>query len=576
MNQYTQQQLRIVQQNLNKSLTAQLHLLNTARPTDWDILLVQEPWIVFNGTRATPHWRVLYPKAYFDDNTKLLRSIILINTAIPTNLYEQIQFNTPDITRLILKTEEKKIVIINVYNDCNNNGSIDAVSGFLDANHPDEFMPNNTHIIVCSDFNRHHPWWETEDNTHLLSTEHMIKPLLDLTMRFDLRMVLPHGLPTLQAFSTGNWTRPDNVWCTSHSINLFTTCITDPGTRPPNTDHIPIHSKLDIVPPRTTPKTTRNFRLTDWEKFQDHLTTSLANAPDPQKICTPEEFREALDTINQALKSTIESKVPLCNPLPHTKWWRNQGLNKVRKEKNRLTRELYKWRDLLDHHVHTEHRQATRDYAKLIERSKKLHWETWLTNVADKDLWLANKYTTDPPTDGGKSRMLTLKAEQENGSIRQAVSNEDKSNILAKALFPPPPDTPIVPATCYPKPADEYFHFFTRHQIKSAASKLEAYKAPGPDGIPNVVLKQCINILIDRLYYIFRVIFELNTYLRERKESITVVLRKPGKPTYEDPKAYRPIALLNTLRKLFSTIAADEISFFCESRNLLPATQFGG
>ena len=71
-------------------------------------------------------------------------------------------------------------------------------------------------------------------------------------------------------------------------------------------------------------------------------------------------------------------------------------------------------------------------------------------------------------------------------------------------------------------------------------------------------------------------IFELNVYPAEWRESITIVLKKPGKPTYKDPKAYRPIALLNTLRKLFSTIATDEISFFCESRNLLPPAQFGG
>ena len=81
---------------------------------------------------------------------------------------------------------------------------------------------------------------------------------------------------------------------------------------------------------------------------------------------------------------------------------------------------------------------------------------------------------------------------------------------------------------------------------------------------------------MDYLYFIFRAIFELGIYPDEWKESITVVLRKPGKPSYEEPKAYRPIALLNTLGKLFSSIVADELSYFCESRNLFPPTQFGG
>ena len=102
------------------------------------------------------------------------------------------------------------------------------------------------------------------------------------------------------------------------------------------------------------------------------------------------------------------------------------------------------------------------------------------------------------------------------------------------------------------------------------------YKAPGLDSIPNVVLKQCINEIVDHLHFIFRAIFELDACPDEWRESITIVLRKLGKPPYEDPKVYRPIALLNTLGELFSTISTDEISYFCESRNLLPPTQFGG
>ena len=576
MNRYDQQQLRISQQNLNKSLTAQLHLLNTAHPNDWDILLIQEPWIAFNGTRATPHWRVLYPEIYFDDNTKPLRSIILVNTNIPTNQYEQIQFQTADVTGLTVKTGDRKIVLINVYNDCNNNDSIDAVSKFLSERYPDDFVPHDTHVIICGDFNRHHPWWEREENAHLNSAENMIRPLLDLTMRFDLRMALPPFLPTLQAFSTGNWTRPDNVWCTSHSIDLFTICTTDPGAHSPNTDHVPINLILDANLPRNPPKPNRNFRTVKWDEFNELLTASLTHAPDPKRIQTPEEFRDALDRINLALKTTIEEKVPLNKPLPHTKRWWNQDLNKARKEKNRLASLAYKWRGLPDHHSHADHKQASRDYAKLIEKSKKTHWEAWLIDASERDLWTANKYATGQQTDGGRTRMPTLKRQNADGSTQQATSNEDKDRALAESLFPPPPSTPTVPSTCYPRPNDEYFRFFTRAQIKRAASSLNAHKAPGPDGVPNAVLKNSIEALTEHLYFIFRAIFELNIYPDEWRESITVVLRKPGKPSYEDPKAYRPIALLNTLGKLFSTIATDEISYFCEARNLLPPTQFGG
>ena len=55
-----------------------------------------------------------------------------------------------------------------------------------------------------------------------------------------------------------------------------------------------------------------------------------------------------------------------------------------------------------------------------------------------------------------------------------------------------------------------------------------------------------------------------------------MVLHKSGRPSYNDPKAYRPITLLNTLGKLFSAIVTDDLSCFCETREVLPKNQFGG
>ena len=92
--------LRIWQQNLNKSLDAQLHLINSVCPSEWDILLIQEPWIGFNGTRSSRYWRVLYPETHFVDNSKITRSLILVNTNIPTNSYEQIHFKSADVSGL--------------------------------------------------------------------------------------------------------------------------------------------------------------------------------------------------------------------------------------------------------------------------------------------------------------------------------------------------------------------------------------------------------------------------------------------------------------------------------------------
>jgi hypothetical protein len=54
-----------------------------------------------------------------------------------------------------------------------------------------------------------------------------------------------------------------------------------------------------------------------------------------------------------------------------------------------------------------------------------------------------------------------------------------------------------------------------------------------------------------------------------------VVLQKPGKPQYDVPKVYRPIALLNTMWKVLLAIVASHITFPSERHQLLPPNHFG-
>ena len=109
-----------------------------------------------------------------------------------------------------------------------------------------------------------------------------------------------------------------------------------------------------------------------------------------------------------------------------------------------------------------------------------------------------------------------------------------------------------------------------------AIKKLSPYKAPSPDRIPNAVFKNCADTLTPHLLHIYKAVFLLNTYYPAWQEFNTVVLRKAGKPDYSVPKAYRPIALLNTTAKLLTTIVTDNMSHLIETNHLLSSTHFGG
>ena len=68
----------------------------------------------------------------------------------------------------------------------------------------------------------------------------------------------------------------------------------------------------------------------------------------------------------------------------------------------------------------------------------------------------------------------------------------------------------------------------------------------------------------------------LNIYPDQWREIETCVLRKPGKLRYDIPKAYCPVALVNMIAKLFSSVIVEDITYLMEEHELLPANHFGG
>ena len=158
-----------------------------------------------------------------------------------------------------------------------------------------------------------------------------------------------------------------------------------------------------------------------------------------------------------------------------------------------------------------------------------------------------------------------------------ASTNHDKSKMLAKGFFPSKPTATVTYTETqeYPEPICGT-HKISRDQIKRHLKRLKPYKAPGPDNIPNIVLSQCADLLIDRFLFIYSAILKRGHYYAPWKQFTTVVLRKPGKPRYNVPKAYRPIALLNTMGKLLTSIIAEQLTYYTEKHDLLPPMHFGG
>ncbi|KAI3043037.1 hypothetical protein CBS147353_11847 [Aspergillus niger] len=116
----------------------------------------------------------------------------------------------------------------------------------------------------------------------------------------------------------------------------------------------------------------------------------------------------------------------------------------------------------------------------------------------------------------------------------------------------------------------------TEEEVHRALQAAKPMNAPGEDGLPMLVWKQLWQWLSEVILWIFTASVNLGYYPEQWKRAKIIVLRKPGKPDYTVPGAYRPISLLNTLGKILEAVIARRLSYYAEVHGLLPNTQFGG
>ncbi|KAJ5346168.1 hypothetical protein N7452_004172 [Penicillium brevicompactum] len=157
---------------------------------------------------------------------------------------------------------------------------------------------------------------------------------------------------------------------------------------------------------------------------------------------------------------------------------------------------------------------------------------------------------------------------------QELIENEDKARAFLDSFFPEM-DTPEASSTTS-APLELPWQPLTKLEIERSLKAAKATTAPGEDNLPMLVWKQLWEHLKDDITGIFNASLNLGYHPKRWRNAKIVVLRKPGKPDYSVPGAYRPISLLNTLGKLLEAVVARRLSYRAEKHGLLPDTQFGG
>ena len=573
--------IKIWQQNVNKSRACQHNLISNNHLINKgvNIIALQEPTIDPQGfTLAARDWVPVYPPLH-QKTEKTTRSIILVRADLSSDSWKQLDVPSTDITAIQIKGEWGKLTIVNVYNDCENDDTMRVLAEFhrRNQNEIERSETGTAHVLWVGDFNRHHPYWDDPNDVRLFTNEAMsaAEKLIEVVVDVGLDLALPSGIPTHRHNITKKWSRLDQVFISDHSENIVITCNTQTDQWGINTDHLPILTSLNLSIGTEETNEFPNFREVDWGEFQVELGRQLGKLPPAEPINSQCQLDNACAGLTKAIQKTIDTEVPMSTITPKSKRWWTKELTQLRRAANKLGRQSYRNRSDANHAIHNEHSAMVKKYRNTLDHTKSHHWRDFLEKAEEPDLWAAHRLTSSTGGDGGKSKIPVLKYKVGDTEAK-ASDNSDKGQVLAKNFFPAKPlsDEALIDRR-YPK-ARERAGKITVAQIEAQLKKLKPLKALGPDGIPNIVLTKCSGLIVERLCHIYRAMLDKSLMYKPWKEFVTVVLRKPGKPSYDVPKAYCPIALLNTMWKVITAIIANHITYITEKHQILPANHFGG
>jgi len=240
-------------------------------------------------------------------------------------------------------------------------------------------------------------------------------------------------------------------------------------------------------------------------------------------------------------------------------WWSSE-IASLRKLSLQARRKYQKIRKRLGPELCVVEHRAAREASKAlrleIRRSQEKCWRL-LCKEVDNDPW------------GLPYRIVTKKLIGRR-SI-PGLTLPGRLDAIVNWLFPRCPPPQYTPVDSQVTVSDT----FAVEDLKQAGLNLPRGKAPGPDGVPDEVLRVIVKVRPELLLPTFIACLRTGQFLESWKTAKLVLLRKGNKPL-EEPSSYRPLCLLNSVGKLYERLIKVKIeSHLYAQPDGLSRLQFG-
>jgi hypothetical protein len=414
----------------------------------------------------------------------------------------------------------------------------------------------NAERIIMGDFNCHNSMWLNSNTTDQCGVE-----AENLAAHLNMQQLVTDP------------TRFSANLLTSNILDLL--YVNDPAlhyatTSPPlgSSDHSVISSTMTWCsgrkPAPSQPRLAYNYEKADWTQMKKHF-----RRINWKMLLVPHKTSESAVAFENTIKQAMLTYIPhrtLKNQSKQNQLWFNFRCEKIRKK---LLSAWHLFRSSPSAASAERYKREKRGYYLALKQARSAFSQKVNTNILTSNSssdWWSHLRKLQPRS---TPRINTMRSA--NGTIVDDVyqisnilNNHFVSPITAKQVNQP---TPLPGVDSIGDP------IFRRQTVLSQLRKLPVRKATGPDGIPNIVLKNCALSLAFPLALLFRQSYSCGEFPKSWKIASVTPIHKAG--ARDEASNYRPISLLPAISKVMESIVNDHLKGKFEERNLLSVKQFG-
>jgi len=405
--------------------------------------------------------------------------------------------------------------------------------------------------LTLGDLNIHHP---TADPLRVFKEDELATSTSYFDRATDLGFTLMNVPCVFTRFSMSLIGRP-GILDLAFACPLLAPHFSEWSDPHPSTgsDHIPILLRFE-APLFRAPPPAPNCALTDWLALDSSLkAASISRSPSlPTTRSMDVWFKTNLGRIMAELALHTPGKRVT---YPSKPWW-SHLLSQLSKAYHSALRSSKV--DRFNEALLGSARSARTAYFKAIKKAKRDHWTAFLATATLQTVWTAKKFAVGRPS----PRFPELP-----GAVTPLELNKALLNHFFPGEPPRPVDSILLPFRDCPALAVD--------EVGRALARSSQSSAPAPDITPNSVWKRIHRVAPHLIHDLLTPLVAHGLHPPTLKMADSIVLDKPGKPSYDSPSSFHVIILLQTFSKILERIMNSRLSCVARLAGLLNPHQWG-